>query len=241
MVSLQPDDLQGRRHHWQGELLPCGSLAGCGAHFAPSVTGGRCGAPWFHGSNPAHHKVACLAQGGHRVYWHDLQHIIKMLAHQAALPALLSIYVLLVGGIVYGAFSMGPSRPLCRCRLAWRPCAATPDQCGASDCCADVVVKPPSVGMTTNARGLPQYVPLKAGQVHGQYITEGLVAGILVLLGAGGLLALEQVSCRANENPCIIPTSAHTGGRPGRQTWPRGSPSGYCAQCPALRGGERRH
>jgi len=83
---------------------------------------------------------------------------------------------------------------------------------------ADIVVQPPSVGMTTDARGRPQYVPLKGGgQVHAQYITEGLVSGVLVLLGAGGLIVLERVRLAARRPSsvnrcaplalCLLPSS----------------------------------
>lgn len=56
----------------------------------------------------------------------------------------------------------------------------------------DFIVQPPSRGTTTDKVGRLQVVPFRTGQLHGQYITEGLGAGAMVLLSALGLILLER-------------------------------------------------
>eukprot|EP00051_Salpingoeca_urceolata_P020185 m.300937 g.300937 ORF g.300937 m.300937 type:complete len:136 (-) comp19562_c0_seq2:103-510(-) len=58
----------------------------------------------------------------------------------------------------------------------------------------DIVFRPPSSGQVIGSDGRLHSVPVMKGKVNSQYITEGLSAGLMFVLGAGGYILLDVVN-----------------------------------------------
>eukprot|EP00051_Salpingoeca_urceolata_P020184 m.300933 g.300933 ORF g.300933 m.300933 type:complete len:189 (-) comp19562_c0_seq1:103-669(-) len=58
----------------------------------------------------------------------------------------------------------------------------------------NIVFRPPSSGQVIGSDGRLHSVPVMKGKVNSQYITEGLSAGLMFVLGAGGYILLDVVN-----------------------------------------------
>ena len=57
----------------------------------------------------------------------------------------------------------------------------------------DVIVEPPSIGSHRDDSGSIKPVVFLAYRINGQYIIEGLAAGLLFVLGGFGIIVLNKV------------------------------------------------
>ncbi|KAK2172132.1 hypothetical protein NP493_987g00000 [Ridgeia piscesae] len=58
----------------------------------------------------------------------------------------------------------------------------------------DVIVEPPSIGSTTDEKGVSKPVAFMQHRVNGQFIMEGLASSFLFVMGGMGFVLLDQTN-----------------------------------------------